>query len=276
VACVKRNAGSVSAIAKVAGLIVFVVAFGFLLLPAPVSGQQLSDGAKATLQKQKDTLFQQMLRNPANLDVTFAYADVAAKLGDYEAAVSALDRMLLFNPNLARVDLELGALYFRMGSFDVARDYFNKAISLNPPAEVRARIDQYLAEIENAQSRHHFSGYFFFGLQAQTDANVAPGSPLVHSPIGDVLLSGQFVKHSDKNLFANGSILYNYDLGTQNRDSIEATGLAFVNHYFIFNRLDLDLGEVTVGPRFNFPNGGLFGIQPASVKPYLILSLIHI
>src|ERR1700730_9151484 len=146
--------GSGSAISKGVGLIVFVVALGFLLAPASVSGQQLNDEAKAALQKQKDSLFQQMLRNPGNLGVTFAYADVAAKLGDYEAAVSALDRMLLFNPNLARVDLELGALYFRMGSFDVARDDFNKAISLNPPAEVRARIDQYVAEIENAQSRH--------------------------------------------------------------------------------------------------------------------------
>ena len=56
---------------------------------------------------QKQTLFHEMLRNPGNLDVTFAYADVAARLSDYEAAVSALDRMLLFNPNLPRVELEI-------------------------------------------------------------------------------------------------------------------------------------------------------------------------
>ena len=55
----------------------------------------------------------QMLRDPSNLDVTFAYADVSAQLGDNEAAVAALERMLLFNPNLPRVDLELLAEHAR-------------------------------------------------------------------------------------------------------------------------------------------------------------------
>src|SRR3954466_15910874 len=71
--------------------------------------QELSAPERAALLSRKDALFDQMLRNPGNLDITFAYADVSAKLGDNEAAVSALERMLLFNPNLARVQLELGA-----------------------------------------------------------------------------------------------------------------------------------------------------------------------
>jgi len=107
------------------------------------AAQALSGDERTRLEARKDALFQQMLHNPANLDVTFAYADVSARLGDYEAAVSALDRMLLFNPSLPRVDLELGALYFRMGSYDLARDYFGRALAANPPTEVRARIDEY-------------------------------------------------------------------------------------------------------------------------------------
>ncbi|MBV9586001.1 MAG: tetratricopeptide repeat protein [Alphaproteobacteria bacterium] len=51
--------------------------------------------------------------------------------------------MLLFNPNLSRVNLELGALYFRMGSFELARDYFNKALAANPPPEVNGRVNQF-------------------------------------------------------------------------------------------------------------------------------------
>jgi hypothetical protein len=45
-----------------------------------------------------------------------------------------------------------------------------------------------------------------------------------------------------------------------------------VNHYLNENvdRLDLDLLEVTAGPRFNFPNGGLLANKLASVKPYAI------
>ena len=34
--------------------------------------------------------------------------------------MAALERMLLFNPDLPRVQLELGVLYFRMGAFELA------------------------------------------------------------------------------------------------------------------------------------------------------------
>ncbi len=243
-----------------------------MLVAPPAFAQPVSGAEKSRLEAQKEALFQQMLRNPANLDATFAYADVSARLGDYEAAVSALERMLLFNPNLTRVKLELGALYFRMGSYDLARDYFAQAAAANPPPEVRDRIAEYMAQIEKATSRHHLSGYIFLGGQYQSDANVAPGSPLILSPIGPVLLNNQFVKQPSGSIFASGSLLYSYDLEDQRRDTIEATAVGYLNRYFNsdVNRLDLDLLELTAGPRLNFPNGGLLGNVAASVKPYII------
>jgi hypothetical protein len=242
------------------------------LLAAPASAQLVSDQAQVALQAKKAALFKQMLADPANLDVTFAYANVAAQLGDNEGAVSALERMLLFNPNLPRVDLELGALYFRMGSFEIAKSYFQKAAAAHPPPEVQARVNEYLAQIATDQSPSRFTGYIFFGTQYQSDANVAPASALIISPIGPVLLSSQFVKQGDVNLFAAGSMLYSYDLGDQNRDAIEVTGTGFVNHYFKVDRLDLDFGELTAGPRFRFPNLPVPGIESASLKLYGILN----
>src|SRR5437763_1077783 len=117
------------------------------LLAGPAAAQQLSASERTELQARKETLFQQQLRDPSNLDIAFAYADVSAKLGDNEAAVSALERMLLFNPNLARVQLELGALFFRMGSYEVSRTYFERALAANPPDELKARSDTYLGQI---------------------------------------------------------------------------------------------------------------------------------
>jgi hypothetical protein len=236
------------------------------------AAQPPAGGETASLEAQKEKLFQQMLREPGNLDVAFAYADVSARLGDYEAAVATLDRMLLFNPDLPRVQLELGALYFRMGSFELARTYLEKAAAANPPPEVRGRIDQYLAEIEKSQAPYRVSGYFFSGFQYQTDANVA-GSSLILSPIGPVVLGNQFTKQASGSFFASGSVLYSYDMGNQSRDSFDVTGAAYINHYFnsLVNRLDLALLEVTAGPRFNFPNGTLIGDKPASFRPYGIV-----
>lgn len=250
---------------------------GFLAIAAAVwlvaiAGVARAADDTAALQAKKQALFQQMLAQPSNLDVTFAYADVSARLGDNEAAVAALERMLLFNPNLPRVDLELGVLYFRMGSFEAAQSYFEKAKSFNPPPEVAERVDQYLAKVHTAEQTSQITGFLFTGAQFQTDANVAPGSPLIRSPVGDVLLSNQFVKQRDVNFFASGAAVYSYDLGTQSRDTIEVGGTGFLNHYLRFDRLDLALAELTVGPRFRFPQLELPNVTDVSVKPYAILN----
>jgi hypothetical protein len=241
------------------------------LLGRPVAAQVLMGAERAQLEAQKQALFNQMLSNPGNLDVTFAYADVSARLGDNEAAVAALERMLLFNKDLPRVDLELGALYFRMGSFDVARTYFQKALAANPPPEIKDRVTLYLNEIALQVSPQRLTGLFFSGVQYQSDANVAPGASLINSPLGPVLLNDQFVKSADANIFGSGSLLYSYDLGNQNGDAIEATATGFINHYFTFDRLDLGFLEVTAGPRFNYPNP-IEGVRSASFKPYAIIN----
>jgi len=154
-----RNYGAASLLRTVLRLVYCIITIAILFAPTGVVAQATGGQEAASLEARKDALFQQMLRDPANLDVTFAYADVSARLGDYEAAVSALERMLLFNSDLPRVQLGLGALYFRMGSFDLAHDYFEKAATGNPPPEVHEKVDQYLAEIEKSQSRLHLSGF---------------------------------------------------------------------------------------------------------------------
>jgi tetratricopeptide (TPR) repeat protein len=254
-------------------LAVWIIAAGLAVgLAVPrVTAQELAAQGRAQLEARQQSLFQQQLHDPANLDVMFAYADVSARLGDNEAAVTALERMLLFNPNLLQVDLELGALYFRMGAFEVARRYFSKVVTANPPPEVKARVDRYLAQIAVETEPQRLIGYVLFGAQYQSDANVGPGSPLIQSPLGPVLLNNQFVKRSDTNIFGAGALLYSYDLGTQNRDAIEVTGTGFINHYFSISRLDLGLGEITAGPRFNFPDLSP-DIANASFKPYAIVN----
>jgi tetratricopeptide (TPR) repeat protein len=252
---------------RLGGLVTAALVIGSLV-GGPGYAQDLSPTERAQLQAKKEQLFQQSLRDPGNLDITFAYADAAAKLGDNEAAVSALERMLLFNPNLPRVQLELGALYFRMGSYESARTYFDRAAAANPPADVQERIQTYLAEISRRSAPQRFSGYAFFGAQYQTDANVA-GSSSIAFPGVVINLLPQFKKRDDYDVFATGSVLYSYDLGNQSADAVEVVGTTYFNHYGLTRRLNLGLIEITAGPRFNFREP-LPGVSSASLKPYVI------
>ncbi len=111
-----------------------------------------------------DALFKQMFQNPSNLEISFKFAEQAAARGDYEAAIGALERMLFFNPNLPRVKLELGVLYFKLGSWDLARGYFQDAIKGGDvPEDVRAQVNAYLAEIARRQAPYEFSALLHAG-----------------------------------------------------------------------------------------------------------------
>ena len=131
--------------------------------------------ATTSLKSEQQALFDRTLKEPANLDVAFRYAEVSTKLNDFEAAIGALERMLFFNSNLPRVKLELGVLYFRLGSYEMAKNYFTKAIA-DPatPSEVRAKVQAYLEEIEKRLNPSFVSGLVQTGARYQTNATAGP------------------------------------------------------------------------------------------------------
>src|SRR4051794_20017612 len=54
----------------------------------------------------QDRLWQAVAREPTNYDLTFDLVRVSTQIGDYEAAIGALERLLFYNPDLARVRYE--------------------------------------------------------------------------------------------------------------------------------------------------------------------------
>ena len=82
-----------------------------------------------------DLLFKRLLLKPDDLDAGFKYAELETELGDYEAAIGALERMLYYSPNLPRVKLQLGVLYFHLRSYEMARNYFDAV--LNAPGRAQ-------------------------------------------------------------------------------------------------------------------------------------------
>ena len=87
-----------------------------------VQPAQAADGLAAK-QQQFDALYMELLDNPLDEDKTLSYAELAVESGDYEAAIPPMERLLLLNPNVARLKLELGILYYLLGSHDVAKSY---------------------------------------------------------------------------------------------------------------------------------------------------------
>jgi len=94
-----------------------------------------------------DGAFQESLRQPADPSTLVNFATVAVKVGDLEGAISALERLLLIDGDNPDLQLELGVLYFRLGSLDVARFHLEAArASKRSSTETRTRASAFLKE----------------------------------------------------------------------------------------------------------------------------------
>lgn len=248
---------------------------GSLMLAALAAVEaRAQTGTDSQLQRDFDAAFSRMLDNPANLDVTFRYAELAVKIGDFEAAISALERMLLYNPNLPRVRLELGVLYFRLGSYAIARTYLTRAVEgENVPDDVRARVAVFLDEIDNRLSPHRFAASVYGGLRYQSNANAGPKRPDITLLGAPATLGGQFTEKKDWNAFVSGTLRHSYDPQAQGGEILETEVLLYGSQQFSQHQLDLVFGEVKVGPRGRFMREHL---ESVSWRPYAVASMVHL
>lgn len=216
--------------------------------------------------------FAAMMADPPNLDKTFAFASAAIAVGDFEGAIGALERMLIINPNLPRVRLELGVLYYRLGSFEVARTYISAALQAKDmPPEVRERAERVLAEIDRRLNPSKFSGTVMGGVRFQTNANASPSRGEVRVGGIDAVLTDQFRATSDFNVFLGANLVHLYDLGTQSGDAIDTRAALYGSRQF--RRIDVDLLylALSTGPRLAVAPDSIEGL---SLRPNVGVELV--
>jgi len=254
--------------ARVAGCIrhIFVVLLGALAL-AP--GAVAEAPATASLKSEQQALFERTFKEPANLDVAFRYAEVSTKLNDFEAAIGALERMLFFNAKLPRVKLELGVLYFRLGSYEMAKSYLASAIAdASAPPEIRGTVQAYLDEIEKRLNPSLLAGFVQAGVRYQSNATAGPSGSLVRVFGFDGVLDQKFVKQPDWNAFSQAIVYHTLDLQTQRGDTWETQASAYLSEQRKIKRLDAAAISAQTGPRIVLDPGHSPGTG-LSLRPYV-------
>jgi tetratricopeptide (TPR) repeat protein len=225
------------------------------------------------IQARREALFQAMLEKPDNLDAAFEYAALSAQVGDVEAAISTLERMLIFAPGLPRLQLELGVLYYRLAAFETARGYFEAAIAApDVPPEVRTKVEQYLSGIDQAADPTRFAGQIRAGIRYQTNANRAPVDSVILLDGLPFTLDADALGSPDGNVYTTGVFHWSHDLPSQG-DTLEIDLLTYGSKQFELDELDVALAELTVGPAFDM---GRFGIENAALGIYGIGSGVYL
>ncbi|MBV9018634.1 MAG: tetratricopeptide repeat protein [Alphaproteobacteria bacterium] len=221
--------------------------------------------SRSELEAEADQLFSELLKDPKNVDLTLRYAEAAAKLGNYEAAISSLERLLLLDRNFPGVRVQLAELYMRLNSFEMARNYLAQA-EQEPGAteQSRARIRALRAEIDRAASGSRIVVNLVTGLRHQSNASAEPaGADIVAGGVPQTL-STLFAGRPGWDLFATGNVQHIYDLGEA---KLETNGLVYVSQQFSNSWLDVAALEVNTGPRFDIHPGG---VNLMSARPYAV------
>jgi hypothetical protein len=213
-----------------------------------------------------DPLFQGVLTRPANLDNTLQYAAGAAQAGDIEPAISAYEQLLFYNPTLSETRFELAILYYRLGSYDMARGYLQSALEMHDVTpDLRQKIDQLLELADKKLMPDQFTGFVQTGVRYQSNASQGPGPQTT-------LASGQnsngaFLAKPDWNWFGTFGLDYVHDFEDQTGTTFEASMLGYDAQQFMLHQFDIGLLEIRAGPRFSLSPGNVNGV---TIKPYLV------
>lgn len=123
------------------------------------------------LEPAREALTSFLAQYPDSLEGRFLLAEVETRSGNYDAAIRLYRQMLAEQPNLARVQLELGRALFQAKQDREARRTFQSALKQELPPQVRTNVQQFLSALEARKQ-------YFFNLSVagiyDTDVNQAP------------------------------------------------------------------------------------------------------
>ena len=200
-----------------------------------------------------EDLHQAMMADPENLDVNYAYAYRAMAEGNADGAQAAFERMLMINPALDRVKLDLALVYIGKGNLTDAETLFQEVLVSNPPMAVRQRIEELRGQIRRKRSRSVFTGTWLFGFNYDSNANAAPSTGQVSIFGVNVPLDDTSKSQRDGHFYTGVAVNHKLGLGNQDGDSWGTDLLAYKTAQNSLETLNLTTTSVSTGPQINFP-----------------------
>ena len=234
---------------------------------------QVSPSEETALRAVQREQFAAMFEEPDDVDLMFQYAVTSIRLQDYEAAITTLERILIYNPNLPRVKVELGASYFRIGSYPVAKFYFEEVLSDDTAdPEMKERVQKFLDEINKRTRKSYVTGQVGFDTVFTTNANFGPEDRNILFLNVPVVLAGPDVtSQTDAGLALVGRVSHIYDLSTATGDVWRSDLAASFTRFADTSGGATDIAVFRTGPRLSLDDDR-YGPK---IRPYVEVSHVR-
>jgi tetratricopeptide (TPR) repeat protein len=185
----------------------------------------------------------------------FYYGMAALETGYYPEAIFAFERVVFAQPSNLRVRLELGRAHFLSGNYPAAQREFRRVLTQDPPATVRANINNFLERIEIAQrqQRREIAGWLDARLGNDTNINSATSDATIDTPLGsfDLVQDGR----SQKDEFARVEVGGRWKEPLTKDSSYDVSASWRQKNNFSTDAFDLGVGVVEAGYGRTLENG---------------------
>jgi len=192
---------------------------------------------------------------PSDPEASFRFATIAAQENDFRGAIAALERILIINPQLDNIKLELGLLQLRAGSPGLGAELIRDAMRApDIPPDVRARAQEFLDVAEAQAQPFSFQGSVVAGVGHDSNANSGPGEPFT---IGNFILSPDSVGQADTSALLQVQGALRFDLGVQAGHKLALDG-SYTGRRFT-EQSGLNLDRFALSPGIDFNLSQIFG-----------------
>ena len=219
---------------------------GLALAATPATAQDgTGDVAGLGAGARTSVALEDIFDDPGSVDKNVAYALQLIDEGRTASAASALERVLLLQPDLERVRLLYAIVLYRLGNLREAQLEFESVPRDTLEPRLRSLVDDYQARINRRLAKWSGSATIGAGVKYDSNRNAYPDS-------GDFTVLGNRIEglddeQEDFGLFALGSGQINYDPGLQRTDQIYLRGSLFGQDQQQEHRLDLAAAALEAG-----------------------------
>ena len=230
-------------------------------------------------QQRYQDIYDALKKDPSDVSLLAAFANEASRIGNYEAAIGALESILVQNPGLNRVRVELGVMYYRVGAYDVSRYHLERALASGTlPDKVAARAQSYLDTDEERMDGTNISGFLSAGMRWDTNPRMITNEDEIFgvNDDGDTFIGKSSQSPEDDFAgFLQGYVLWKEDLGNQYGETWDTSASTYWRWQFQESNADVGYTRLTTGPRLSLFPGETdhFYLRPYAVSTISLVDM---
>ena len=250
-------------------ILCFVLSINLFTQNVPPSITDPEELRQTQIERQK--VFDSIIKDPTNLQNLFNYANLSILVGDLEAAIGVFEQMLIYKPDLPRIKLELGVLYFRLGAFASAKQYLDDVENYDPPKEVKEKVETFLEQIENETKLFKTQSVLSLGMGISSNANAGLDTDVVTvvGDLGAIDLNISNKPKSDLYYTSAFSSQITQDLRHPRGDTINYVVSLSRQVYRDFSNFDSSTGVFSMNRKFNMLDDDKLGLTNQTFTPSL-------